>query len=174
MNLPIKSKRLYITELDESMAESVHINSLDDDNRRFVPDEVFETVDEARETIATLVSFYSKQNVPLVYAIMLNNGRQIGHIQAVPIPQGWEIGYHIAKAFCGNGYATEAVKVFLPKIFQYLEISQMYGICHAKNVASRKVLEKCGFALKYEVLGQYHGREQAICKYLFTIKNLQQ
>ena len=28
----------------------VHENSLDEDNRKFIPDEVFETVDEARET----------------------------------------------------------------------------------------------------------------------------
>lgn len=44
----IKSDRLVITEFDESMIESVHLNSLDDDNRRFVPDEVFETIEEAR------------------------------------------------------------------------------------------------------------------------------
>jgi len=34
MMLPIKTKRLYITEFKESMAESARLNSLDDDNRR--------------------------------------------------------------------------------------------------------------------------------------------
>ena len=42
----IETKRLLITEFDMSMAETVHKNSLDEDNRRFVPDEVFETVNE--------------------------------------------------------------------------------------------------------------------------------
>ena len=47
----IETERLIITEFTLDMAESVHINSLDEDNRRFVPDEVFETIDEAKETI---------------------------------------------------------------------------------------------------------------------------
>jgi len=85
MTLPIKSKRLYITEFDESMAESVHINSLDEDNRRFVPDEVFETIEDARETLSTLISFYKKEDSPPVYPILLNTGQQIGHVQAISV-----------------------------------------------------------------------------------------
>ena len=38
-----KTKRLVITELTPDMAQAVHENSLDEDTRRFVPDEVFET-----------------------------------------------------------------------------------------------------------------------------------
>lgn len=38
----IETERVTITEFDLSMAESVHKNSLDEDTRRFVPDEVFE------------------------------------------------------------------------------------------------------------------------------------
>ena len=40
----IETERLVITEFSPEMAEDVHLNSLDEDNRRFVPDEVFETV----------------------------------------------------------------------------------------------------------------------------------
>ena len=106
MKLPIKAKRPYITEFKESMAESTHLNSLDDDNRRFVPDEVFEFLDEAQKTLSALISFYSRKDAPLVYAVILNDGRHIGHVQAVPFINGWEIGYHIAKPFTGNGYET--------------------------------------------------------------------
>jgi len=165
MTLPIKSKRLYITEFNESMAESVHINSLDEDNRRFVPDEVFETIEDARETISALISFYKKEDAPLVYPIFLNTGQHIGHVQAVPIPDGWEIGYHVAKPYCGNGYATEAIDAFLPPIMRKLDITKITGICHADNIASRRVLEKCGFFLEFEGVGEYHGEEQRICRY---------
>ena len=47
----IETERLVITEFDLTMAESVLKNSLDEDNRRFVSDEVFETVEEAQDTI---------------------------------------------------------------------------------------------------------------------------
>lgn len=41
----IETDRLMITEFTPDMAQAVHENSLDEDNRRFVPDEVFETVE---------------------------------------------------------------------------------------------------------------------------------
>ena len=157
-----------ITALDESMAESVHRISLDADNRRFVPDEVFETVDAARETIAALRAFYTQEDSPLVYAILLNDGQYIGHIQAAPIDGGWEIGYHIGKAHTGNGYAAEAVGAFLNPIMERLGISQIVGVCRADNMASRRVLEKCGFVLEFSGEGEYHGERREICRYAFS------
>ena len=164
----IKTDRLLITEFDESMIESVHLNSLDEDNRRFVPDEVFETLDEAREAVEFLMSRYRGDEGPFVYPILLNNKEHIGHIQASSTDEGWEIGYHIAKAHAGKGYSTEAVKAFLPVIMEKLKISNIFGICLAENVASQRVLFKCGFDLEYEGLGKYQGEEKAVCKYKFS------
>ena len=45
----IETERLIITEMTMDMAMDVHKNSLDEDTRRFVPDEVFETLDDAKE-----------------------------------------------------------------------------------------------------------------------------
>ena len=150
MPLPIKTQRLYITKFYETMAESVRANSLDEDNRRFVPDEVFETIDEAREVISAIVSFYSDDEAPQIYAVHLKNGQHIGHVQAVPIPDGWEAGFHIAKPFTGKGYAAEAIKAFLPEIMKRLDIPEIFGITHTDNIASRRVLEKCGFTRLHE------------------------
>ena len=36
--MKIETERLLITELNMDMAEDLHKNSLDEDNRRFVPD----------------------------------------------------------------------------------------------------------------------------------------
>ena len=75
----LETERLLITEFDLSMAESVHKNSLDEDNRKFVPDEVFETVEEAKETIEFLMSVYETEDGPLVYPVLLKNGTNIGY-----------------------------------------------------------------------------------------------
>ena len=40
----IKTQRLEITEFTLDMAQAVSENSLDEDNRKFNPDEVFETI----------------------------------------------------------------------------------------------------------------------------------
>lgn len=162
----IETERLIITEFDLSMAESVHRNSLDEDNRRFVPDEVFETVEEARETIEFLMSVYESDEGPLVYPVLLKNETNIGYVQLVPIEEGFEVGYHIGKEYTNNGYATEALKAFLCEIMPKKNLDNVYGICVSENIASKKVLEKSGFKMEYEGMGEYQGENRQIAKYV--------
>ncbi|MCL2372231.1 MAG: GNAT family N-acetyltransferase [Defluviitaleaceae bacterium] len=166
--MKIKTERLNIIPFTIDMAESVHQNSLDDDNRKFVPDEVFETKEAAEMVLKSLISFYGKDRMPKVYAILLHDGQQIGHVQAAPIRKGWEIGYHIGKAFTGKGYATEALRAFLPAIMDKLGIKEIAGICHVGNMASRKVMENCGFTLQAERLGLYQWKIKKIRKYKYV------
>ena len=166
MNL--QSEHLQITRFTPAMAESVHLNSLDENNRKYVPDEVFETKEVAEKVLKSLISFYEIDGKPKVYAIVLNNGQQIGHVQAAPMRNGWEIGYHIGEKYTGKGYATEAVKLFLPFILDKLNISEIVGICHASNMASRTVMEKCGFTLVHEKYGLYQWKIKKIRKYKYV------
>lgn len=78
--MKIETGRLVITEFDRSMAESVHKNSLDADNCRFVPDEVFETVKDVAETIDFLMGVYTHGGGPLVYPVLLKSGACIGYV----------------------------------------------------------------------------------------------
>ena len=48
----------------------------------------------------------------------------IGYVQACLLGGKFEIGYHIAKSYTGNGFATEAVKVFLPVMKDMLQIEK--------------------------------------------------
>ena len=166
MEKAIETNRLIITKFTPDMAEVVHQNSLDKDTRRFLPDEVFETVEDAAETIDFLMSQYEGAGGPFVYPIITNDGgKNIGYVQLCQIDDGsWEIGYHIAKQFTGHGYATEAVKAFLPVMAQKLNIKEVYGICLAENTASVRVLEKCGFVQIFQGLGDYQGKESEIVK----------
>ena len=168
--MKIETERLVITEFAMDMAEAVHLNSLDEDTRRFVPDEVFETVEEAADTVGFLMSCYASTEGPLVYPVLLKDSTYIGYVQAVPLEDGsWEIGYHIGAAYTKNGYATEAVKAFLPVIMPQLGIAQIAGICRCANTASVRVLEMCGFMKEFEGIGCYQGQEQPICKYCFRL-----
>lgn len=163
----IETERLIITEFDLGMAESVHKNSLDDDNRKFVPDEVFETVEEAKETIEFLMSVYETGDGPLVYPVLLKDGTNIGYVQFVPIKEGFEVGYHIGKEYTRNGYASEALKAFLEYMMAHKHVDKVYGICVLENYASHRVLEKCGFKKEYEGIGKYQGENRDIVRYVF-------
>ena len=55
----IKTERLYITEFTLDMVEAVHRNSLDEDNRKFNPNEVFETM----EDVPAVNEYFSNEEV---------------------------------------------------------------------------------------------------------------
>ena len=166
--MKIRTPRLTITTFSPDMAQAVYENSQDDDTRRYVPDEVYNSVEEAREAIEFLMSLYDSVDGPFVYPIIINDGgKNIGYVQLckLELDEGdWEIGYHIAKDFTGKGFATEAVKAFLPAMTQKLNLKEVYGICLAENIASVRVLEKCGFTQIYQGLGNYQGKDAQIIK----------
>ena len=162
--MKIETERLIITEFTADMAQVVHENSLDEDNRRFVPDEVFETVEDAREAVEFLMSRYGGTEGPFTYPVLIKgSGENIGYVQLVPLEDGtWEIGYHIAKKHTGKGYASEAVRAFLPVMAGAAGISERYGVCLSDNTASKHVLKKCGFEPVSEGIGDYQGEKRPV------------
>lgn len=167
----IETARLVITALTMDMAQAVQKNSLDEDTRRFVPDEVFETLEEARETVAYLINQYGAFDGPQVYAVITKEDDcSIGYVQMVPMEDGkWEIGYHIGKQYTGKGYATEAVKAFLPVMAEAVGAREVYGICLKENAASCRVMEKCGFEPLFTGVGPYQGEQREIVKTVWKI-----
>lgn len=163
----LETQRLIITKFDSTMAGVVHYNSLDEDNRKFVPDEVFETVEEAAETIDYLMECYDTGEGPQVFPVLLKDGTNIGYVQLVPIDAEYEVGFHIASRYTGNGYASEAVKAFLEFIMVDKNIYEVYGICVAENLASRAVLGNCGFVKIFEGVGFYQDEQREIVKYIY-------
>ncbi len=106
----------------------------------------------------------------MVYPVLLKDGSNIGYVQAVPLEKGsWEIGYHIAKKYTGQGYATEALSAFLPVIMRHLNIIRIQGISLSANRASLRVMENCGFTKEYEGQGFYQGRVREICRFTYCL-----
>lgn len=166
----IENDRLQIVKMDKSMYFDIYQNSLDKDNRKYVPDEVFDCLEEASEVVNHIISAYGSEDGPFVYSVIRKKDNiNLGYVQLVKMEEGWEIGYHIAAIFTGNGYATEAVNLFIKYIQNNTNVKQIFGIALAANKASRRVLEKCGFELIYEGIGLYQGRKRKIVK---TIKHL--
>jgi RimJ/RimL family protein N-acetyltransferase len=85
----------------------------------------------------------------LVLAITQKNGARhaIGIIDAsVAAPGDIEFGYILAPPFWGKGLATEAAKAFVDTIFSLTRANLIRANARTHNIASRRVLEKTGFA----------------------------
>ena len=162
----IRSARLTIGDFTPDMAQALHRISMDEDVQRFVPDEVFPTVEAAAEVIEDLTAFYGTADGPLVHPVLLE-GELIGYVQMVPLEEGWEIGYHISALHTGKGYATEAVRAFLPVMMDRLNLNEVAGVCLKANAASARVLRKCGFVLVFDGEADYQGRPAEVLKMVY-------
>lgn len=163
----IETERLLITDFTPEMAEVVSRGSKNENMRRFLPDEVFETPEIAAEVIQTLMGCYGGTQGPFVHP-MLAQGQYTGYVQLVPMKDGeWEIGYCTVPEMTGRGYATVAVQAFLPAIMAQVGITRVMGICLMENRASIRVLEKCGFRRAFEGDGLYQGEMRPIVKMVY-------
>ncbi|HEU0222489.1 MAG TPA: GNAT family N-acetyltransferase [Paracoccaceae bacterium] len=79
------------------------------------------------------------------------NGSSIGFVGIQPIdfrspfPQGTvEIGWRIARAFWGHGYATEAAKAWLAFGFEQLGLAEIVSFAVRTNGRSIAVMERLG------------------------------
>jgi RimJ/RimL family protein N-acetyltransferase len=59
--------------------------------------------------------------------------------------EGPEIGYWIGEPYWGRGYATEAVRAVIDHLFGVTGLDALAAGCRVTNLASRRVIEKCGF-----------------------------
>ena len=82
-----------------------------------------------------------------IWMIELKDGTHIGEMcfKGIDSYGVVEIGYGIMEQYQEHGYATEAVKAISNWAFQEPKIFSIEAEIDSKNIASKKVLEKCGF-----------------------------
>lgn len=84
------------------------------------------------------------------WAVILKDNKKklIGHISFIQTEPKhfltWEIGFIFNPAFQGKGYATEASRTLINYAFTELGTHRVVAFCSTENIASWKVLEKCG------------------------------
>ena len=100
-----------------------------------------------------------------IWMIELKDGTHIGELcfKGLSADGIAEIGYGISEEYQNKGYATEAVKGVLEWAFSRPEVTAVEAETDPDNTASKKVLEKCGFALN-GVIGE-EGPRWAVSKH---------
>ena len=78
-------------------------------------------------------------------------------LQYLPETNETEVGYMLSGKFRGRGYSTEGAQAGLEFGFKNLGLDQIVGLVHPENIASQRVLHKCGMAFTYQA--SYFGME---------------
>ena len=62
-----------------------------------------------------------------------------------------EVAYAISKYYRNKGYTTQAVKGLVNYLFENTNVEQLNAVVLPSNIASNKVIAKCGFHLQGDV-----------------------
>jgi RimJ/RimL family protein N-acetyltransferase len=84
------------------------------------------------------------------------DGQVAGHMVSWEMEKGREIGYWLGKEFWGRGIATQALRQFLDEV----KTRPLFAHVAKHNLASQRVLEKCGFKVIGENKFKNRGSEE--------------
>ena len=82
----------------------------------------------------------------IILQTILLDGQIAGNIVCFPQDGKREVGYWLGRDYWGRGLATRALALFLDQI----ETRPLFAHVAKHNIASRRVLEKCGFRINAE------------------------
>lgn len=163
--IKIETERLILREYKESDWEAVHVYSQQEEILAY---EAWGPNTEEETKAFIRRSIDERNEIPrkgITLAITLKNeGDLIGgcgfRISDESANQGY-FGYIINPKFWGKGFATEACKSLLDFVVREFAITEIEAKCDVLNIASQKVLEKCGlkvvkkFKQKKKVKGRF-------------------
>ncbi len=100
------------------------------------------------------------------YAIITKDKEFIGvagyHLNC---KSGVELGYWVGEPYWGKGYATEAVRALIVEA-RKIGVKQIFAHAISKNIASIRVLKKCGFIITKEKIDNCGPHKGVMVSYL--------
>lgn len=63
----------------------------------------------------------------------------------------FELGFHLKKAFWGQGYAFEAARAVIDHAFRIVGVTGLFAGHHPDNISSARLLERLGFEYSHDV-----------------------
>lgn len=147
----LKTNRLTISFTERSHFEDILQLRSDPDVQRFTT-QGSQSRKDIERFMDTIIPYQKKHGHGMASVFLSNSSEFIGqagifHIGHYDLQPEIEIGYRFHKKHWGKGYATEITKALVEWGFKNLEISTIVSFAEPENLASKRVLEKCGFKL---------------------------
>ena len=152
-----ETEHLRIRKFELDDARCLYENHLEDDVKRWIPNESYADMEETQSAIRFYMDCVNNKRLPYVLAVELGEtGELIGDTGVNEVeghPGEVEIGYGICKKYSGKGYATELLKAMTEFVMETFGINILYGRVMHGNNASVRVLEKNGYEFVRKELG---------------------
>lgn len=142
----IETPRLYLRPLNPEDISNLSLVLSDKDSMRYYPHAF--SKDEVKKWIERNIERYNIDGFGLWAVIRKADNQFLGdcgitlqNIDGVILP---EIGFHIIKTYCNNGYATEAAEACKKYALEVLRFKSIYSYSEIGNKASQRVASKIG------------------------------
>ena len=153
----LETARLIIRKFRDEDAQKLYENHLDEEVRKWFPNECYADAEEARDAIGFYADCVNNGHLPFVLGAELKEtGELIGDTGISEVegkPDETEVGYCIGLQYRGKGYATELLNAISGYAASRFGIRVIYGRVVHGNTASVKVLEKNGYQFQQEEFG---------------------
>lgn len=147
----LTTPRLRLRQITETDADGMITIFGDPEMMLYLKQPLRDTREKALELIDWLGNIYQKQE-SVNWGITLHDD---DHLIGMCGMYDWErddrradIGYQIIRAHWGKGYATEAARAIIGWCFENLDLHRVQADCTDGNIASEKVMLKCGLKVE--------------------------
>lgn len=151
MRTELYTERLHLRKMKVSDSSSLFKIWSDPDVTRFMDVESFTDENQAIEMIK-LLDGLAQDNKAIRFSIIEIESNEIigscGYNSLDFENAKAEIGYDIAKASWGRGYASEAISSLLDYAFSSLNLNRIEAKVEPENINSIKVLQKLNFTFE--------------------------
>ena len=147
MRTMIETERLVLREYGEEDAESFFRLNSDQAVMRFTGDDLLMSVAQAREILREHpLADYRTHGFGRWACVLRESEEVIGFAGLKFLAETGEVdlGYRLLAAQWGRGLATEACRAVVRYGFEILKMPEITALVQPDNVASIRVLEKCG------------------------------
>ena len=152
-----ETERLVIRKLRDEDAQKLYENHLDDEVRKWFPNECYANVEEALDAARFFADCVDNWHLPFVLGVELKETKELigdtGISEVEGKPGEAEIGYCIGQQYRGRGYASELLNAISAFAASQFGLGVIYGRVVHGNEASAKVLEKNGYQFVKEEFG---------------------
>ena len=144
----LETERLILRPLTVNDAEGEFVWLSDPEVNRFMPYNLYTSVEEAREWLRHVEQCEDEYHFGFVRKSdgMLVGAGSIGpHSDRNPdMGECWEFGYNLRRDCWNQGYATEATRAMISFAHDTFGIKDFVASHAVDNPASGRVMEKCG------------------------------
>ena len=157
MEIMFETKRLAVRKFMDEDARQLYENHLDDEVRKWFPNECYADLEEARGAIRFYADCVDNGHLPFVLGVELKETKELigdtGISEVDGKPDETEIGYCIGQQYRGKGYASELLDAVSGFVASRFGVRTIWGRVVHGNEASAKVLEKSGYEFVREEFG---------------------